>query len=229
MPGLRGKIGRVVESITTLEINTLLADGMTGEQMVDPRQGLFDVGEEYCHAVKRLVPGLAEGHPALLGDQSCGSKQAFAALYTVAKQALAAPPANLSNVDRALLQRIKVKSAQVGAMFDRLAESSSTGAHLDNNLSRKQMNLHPRPPPLPLEQDDLVFLRKIWELSTATIAVQTVITLGGDVVSRVQRDLIFDEHTTLLNIHREGISVAVASWSSMIKAIGEFFSSLIRR
>lgn len=231
MVGIRGKLGRVVEDITTLEINTILCDGMTGEQMADPRQALFDLGYEYIEALRGLVPGFVPPPRSQGAEPICGSREVFAHLHRAARDALVAPPAGLGRQDRALVTRIKVKSGQLVALFDRLRQGADPAAAIDNELCRADINGsagRPAPPPLPLAQDDLIQLRKIWELSTDTIAMQTVITLGGDVVSRMQRDLVTDENAVLLRVHADGIKIALSSWGAMIKALGEFVGSLLR-
>ena len=230
----RTKLGRIVEDIGTLEVNTVLCDGMTGEQMTDPRHALFDLGDEYLGAVARLVPGFQPPPETQGKDPIRGARGVFEHLHRAARDALRADAGSaLSPSDRALLTRIKVKSGQLVALFDRLraAAPADPDAAVDNALSRADINgsgARPRPPPLPLSRDDHILLRKVWELSTDTIALQTVITLDGDVVSRIQRDYASAAHADLHRLHGDGIAVAIRSWGAMIKAAADLLASLVR-
>lgn len=231
----RSKLGRILEDIGTLEVNTVLCDGMTGEQMTDPRHALFDLGDEYLGAVARLVPGFQPPPESQGKDPIRGARGVFELLHRAARDALRGDAAAaLAPSDRALLTRVKVKSGQLVALFDRLraaAPAADSSAAVDNALSRADINgsgARPRPPPLPLSRDDHILLRKIWELSTDTIALQTVITLDGDVVSRVQRDYAGAAHADLHRLHGDGIAIAIRSWGAMIKAAADLLASLVR-
>lgn len=233
MAVLGGKLGRMVEDITTLEVNTIICDGMTGEEMSDPRQALFDVGAEYIDVLRRLVPGFQPPPESAPGpDQVCGSRAVFAALHVAARDADPDHLAGLSTHERTLVTRVRVKSGHLVALFDRLRSATSDPAdHIDNTLCRRAINGSDgftRPPPLPLTYDERMLLRKIWELSTETIAMQTVINLSGDVVSRLQRDYIGEQHAVLHKIHGEGIRIALTSWGAMIQAIGDLLGALRR-
>lgn len=236
MVDFRGKLGRIVEDITSLEVNTILCDGMTGERMIDPRRALFDLGVEYIDALRRLVPGFQAPPQTLTADPICGSREVFRALHRAASDALQAAESDgreLGPRDRTILVRVKVQSGQLVALFDRLKAARgapSAPDAIENELSRTVIDGEggSKPPPLTLTLDDHMLLRKTWELSTETIAMQTVITLDGDVVSRIQRDYADERYAVVHRIHAEGLRVALASWREMISAIGEFFAVLFR-
>jgi hypothetical protein len=48
-----------------------------------------------------------------------------------------------------------------------------------------------------------------------------LITLDGDVVSRVQRDFATPQHDALHRLHGEGVKIALSNWSRIIKAISD--------
>ena len=232
---LSRRLGRIVEDITTLEVNTIICDGMTGEQMTDPRHALFDLGSEYMEALARLDPEFKPPPAMVALEPVCGGREAFRALHKGARAALAR--GDRIRGDRAILTRVKVKSGQLVALFDRLRERvrdegiAIEPAVLDNELTRNQINgssdSRTKPPPLPLAADDRILLRKTWELSTELIALQSVITLDGDVVSRVSRDFADDDHKVIHRIHGEGLTIAMASWSALIQAIAQMIASVM--
>ncbi|MEZ4382943.1 MAG: hypothetical protein R3A79_16575 [Nannocystaceae bacterium] len=233
---LSRRLGRIVEDITTLEVNTIICDGMTGEQMTDPRHALFDLGSEYLDALMRLDPGFEPPPEMVAPAPICGGRAAFRALHKGAREALRRGDDRVHG-DRAILTRVKVKSGQLVALFDRLRQrareegDAAAPAIRDNELTRNQINgsgdSTRKPPPLPLAADDRVLLRKTWELSTELIALQSVITLDGDVVSRVSRDFADDDHKVIHRIHGEGLTIAMANWSALMQAIAAMIGSVL--
>lgn len=211
----RNVLGRILEDIVTIEINTIVCNGMTGEQMVDPRHALFDIGVEYIEALRKLGADLDSLPDTCKKDDKpvCGSKDVFSKLYEIARD-FESTQTHTTCTPRqvTLVNRIKVKSGQIVALFDRLKGET-------NEFSRSAMNDPDTKKPMVLGHDDRVFIRKIWELGTEEVVMQTVITLDGDVVSRVQRDFASKDHDVLHRLHGEGIKIALSTWATIIETI----------
>ncbi|MBV8457580.1 MAG: hypothetical protein JO122_13305 [Acetobacteraceae bacterium] len=87
-----------------------------------------------------------------------------------------------------------------------------------------EMNREPFPHFSP---DAIVKLRKIWEIGTATVVMQTVIQIDGDVVSRIlpRRD---DAETRVLNdIHQSAVEVSFKHWTFLVQLAESFVSSAL--
>ena len=80
---------------------------------------------------------------------------------------------------------------------------------------------------------ELVQIRKIWDIGTDQIVVQTVIQLDGDVVTRLKPDVDEEEeHITLpeLNeLHERSVKLSVAFWDQLIGILKDFFENIIER
>ena len=74
-----------------------------------------------------------------------------------------------------------------------------------------------------LDSDAAVRLRKIWELGTDQIVVQTIVHIDGDSVTRFQRGIDRRVLEFYLDIHNRGIDTAVKQWQTLFDA----FSALI--
>jgi hypothetical protein len=73
-----------------------------------------------------------------------------------------------------------------------------------------------------LEIGDRLAIRKMWEIGTEHVVIQTCISLGGDVTTRISSDLVMRDaeiRDMLLNAHRESTSISVAHWKSLLDAI----------
>lgn len=82
--------------------------------------------------------------------------------------------------------------------------------------------------PLGLSENELVFLRKAWELGTAVVAMQTVIQIDGDVINRLN-PLMLDKNFQQLNdYHRAGVNISLQHWSDLVNVAKELVVGLVR-
>ncbi|HGG57816.1 MAG TPA: hypothetical protein ENK31_08485 [Nannocystis exedens] len=78
---------------------------------------------------------------------------------------------------------------------------------------------HRRIPRL-LRADEFGVVRKIWEVGTELVLVQTSVQLDGDVVTRISETLLSPDMTetrqTILTAHQENVSTALSHWRSLV-------------
>ena len=73
--------------------------------------------------------------------------------------------------------------------------------------------------------DERVTLRKIWEVGTETVMLQTTIQLDGDVLTRLRPfrdDTDAARYERLHTLHREGVETALATWQTLIDTAVRF-------
>ncbi len=79
---------------------------------------------------------------------------------------------------------------------------------------------HRRIPRL-LRADEFGVVRKIWEVGTELVLVQTSVQLDGDVVTRISETLLSPEmaetHRIILTAHQENVSTAISHWRSLVE------------
>lgn len=69
---------------------------------------------------------------------------------------------------------------------------------------------------------DYLMIRKIWEVGTEDVVLQTVIHLDGDVVNRVRAFYLDQpEASALFKMHEMGTGVAVRGWEHLINLVQE--------
>ena len=72
-------------------------------------------------------------------------------------------------------------------------------------------------------EHERAMLRKIWDLGTEQIVMQTLIALDGDIVTRVSEDYLGDKYKQLYALHEKGISYSLQYWNMIISAAIQFF------
>jgi hypothetical protein len=93
---------------------------------------------------------------------------------------------------------------------------------LTNGYSRSDLVNSDDIPPLPISEAHLVTIRKIWELGTEVIAMQTIVQVDGDVITRLN-PYYLDEtrYPKLQDYHNRGVSVALEHWVNLVNVAKE--------
>lgn len=81
----------------------------------------------------------------------------------------------------------------------------------------------------PLTSDEIVSIRKVWELGTETIVMQTVVQLDGDVVTRIDEARMTVEHQALRDLHRESVDTALGRWDDLVNTVVRIVGALAGR
>ncbi|GEM_PF-1976502 len=94
----------------------------------------------------------------------------------------------------------------------------------NNDLPRNKMHMIPD---LELNASQLSLLRKVSEIGTERIMLQTVIHADGDVTTRIAERLIYEPNETLFNIHNQAVDSSVRFWGNLVDTIGRMASGLL--
>ena len=79
-----------------------------------------------------------------------------------------------------------------------------------------------------LSASDRAQIRKIWEIGTETVLVQSVIDIEGDVLTRINPEVARGSKPHVLEIHQTGIETSMKMWSSLIAVAGSLLAALTR-
>ncbi|GAB4335862.1 MAG: hypothetical protein OHK0038_13760 [Flammeovirgaceae bacterium] len=97
----------------------------------------------------------------------------------------------------------------------------------NNDLSVKDINEYGD---FELAPDQITMIRKIWEIGTQQVLMQTVIQIDGDVTSYITPQFIELPHELrrmVLNMHNESITTATNFWSALFKTIANLAGKAI--
>lgn len=68
-----------------------------------------------------------------------------------------------------------------------------------------------------MKQSELVMVRKIWEVGTEVIAMQTTIQVDGDVITRLNPNYMDEKvYEKLSSYHKDGVNIALSYWGNLI-------------
>ncbi len=81
---------------------------------------------------------------------------------------------------------------------------------------------------LPLSADEMITLRKVWEIGVETVVMQTVVQLDGDIVTRIQTGRETAANKSIHDLHRQSVESALAHWQFLGKTLAEFLTSTLR-
>lgn len=81
---------------------------------------------------------------------------------------------------------------------------------------------------LPLTSDELVTIRKIWEVGTETVVMQTIVQLDGDLLTRVQAGRETAADQSLHELHRQAVDNAIRNWQFLGQTVASFMTSALR-
>jgi len=246
----------LAENLLTLEINTIIKADMTGNNMpTNRREALLDIAKDYHYKLVELncrEPCVwdAAGIMAFLELRQraiAGARTANAEL----KQETDAVRYQTLKEMIIMLNRIQSQSELIVSMFIKLARAVNLSFNLDeyreimaerveniedflphddenrvwnNDLSRARMQ---ELDDLALDASDISMIRKIWEIGTERVVLQTVIHADGDITTRIAERLLYNPDPILFQIHNESVQGAVNFWTGLVDTIGKMAGSLL--
>lgn len=95
----------------------------------------------------------------------------------------------------------------------------------NNDLPRSKMQ---DIPDLELTPSQMTLIRKIWEIGTEQVVLQTVIHADGDITSRISERLLQKPNPVLFQIHHESVQGAVGFWTNMVETIGKMAANFFQ-
>jgi len=213
----RAGVDRLFGDICSLEINTVAPTGITGRKMPSAAQALVEVAASYRDSLgmaplARSVP-LAQEFEAI-GEEARAQSEAAPAARG---RGGAAPGPAVPETDVPVRAVAFVR--RVAGNCERLAELTRRPP-----VAKALEGWSPAfasAPELPLSASELAELRKVWELRTATVSMQTVVQLDGDVITRIDAEPGSQVDQDLLALHRSMVGTSAEHWQFLIEAVGK--------
>jgi hypothetical protein len=81
-----------------------------------------------------------------------------------------------------------------------------------------------------MKQGEMVLVRKIWEVGTEVIAMQTTIQVDGDVITRLNPNYLDEKvYEKLSDYHKNGVNMALSYWANLVGIAQGLLSRLTGR
>lgn len=137
---------------------------------------------------------------------------------------------------RTILNRIRRNCDQLKTIVESLAKQPATEKNATDKFIGKRrgelcaMSALPEPPKLPpAPPEHLTRIRKIWDIGTDRIVLQTVIQLDGDIIFRATKAYAQASQHPLVEAHRRATDIGLKHWSSMFELIASLVGGLADR
>jgi hypothetical protein len=225
--GVVDKLKQIAESLFALEVNTILKANMTASKMSSRAHALLDIVSDYDTTLSALGagPGMerplkasVEAFKALRFRANKRSKELQALREQGAWASLSAEGLAGKQADLVMLCRICDNSDHLKEILTKLeARDKEPFECTRDNAMTVKTNLLP---------EEVVALRKCWELGTEQVVMQTVIHIDGDVISRIHPLYLDPKHHAALEIHASSVATSVRFWARLIKLVGSFTGSI---
>jgi hypothetical protein len=224
---LRQWLKERVEDVLNVEVNTLMAEGITASRMPPWPVAMGEVIQAYVDFLRRFgcVDRRLDGI-----DHRQPSDDAFAVLLELANAAAARGKGDAdggdfsTTVDSAVLRRIQRYSEDLQQVVTELLTESPAARPYIRVPGREEVRVADSRLPR-LAQAQVTPLRKAWELKTHTVAVQTVFQFDGDMVNRVAvRSLPRDNQSVLFELHKNGLDRALGYWAMIFELFERVFA-----
>jgi len=229
-------ISLVAKNLFTLEVNTIIKANILGTKMPPAVHALLDIASDYDAQLSVYEAELAMTpveQPAAAKDETgkhVANEELFHWLRRRADDCMGSfrdPAATRFLVDLKLrlllLQRIKDNCDQIRSIFQGLAHRK---AELPKGKALSREATSHGTADLPLHPNELLTLRKIWEIGLEEILAQTVIQVDGDVTTRVHPNVVSGDMAQLLNIHQQSVSNSVGIWKGLASMLGSFMENV---
>ena len=224
---------RLATNLLSLEINTVLKDNILAT--VVPRTGhaLIDILKDYEIELTRIEGVLtrAAANPEtaaapkseapISASHSVADYESFDALRTRARAVYHDPRWALLGEERTgLLQmvcRIRDNADEIKDILTKVTERGNSKPR----FTRAEVA------PIRLLPEETLAIRKIWEIGTEVIEMQTVVQLDGDVVTRLRPARALVQNDPLLAVHNQAVMTSVGTWNRLVDTLANFARTLL--
>ena len=211
---LQADLENASRQILTLEINTIVRDEILGTKMDNPERALMDISIWYTTKLNSIARQMLND-PRCPLDAPARGKDPFRDFNATAS----------GLVDKALFETIhgRAKALFVAASDWGVSPEGSGQlmlCRIQEKCGQVEQLLAARTPKSdqPPSGTQLMLLRKIWEVGTEEIAIQTVIQIDGDVITRVQAAHAGPD-APMLALHHDAVRTAVDFWSGLVSLV----------
>ncbi|MDM8536290.1 hypothetical protein QUF70_06015 [Desulfobacterales bacterium HSG17] len=228
MGDLSERLKDFFDELTHIEVNTIIKPNMTGRKMPKPRHAIIEIAKKYRLKLVELGYPLADEEnvkPGCYKSFDMIREKANEAIKNFEKKADQKHLSLEEEEELVMLFRIKSMSDQVKGIFNALKLRNIES--WDNDFSHDEVEKIQMD--LPLETGEIIMIRKIWEMGLEQIAMQTVVQLDGDVVTRIKPKYADENSRVIHNIHNQGVTISLNFWSELINIVKDFLHVFVKK
>lgn len=213
---LKEQMQNIASDLFNLEILTIVKPNITGRKMPVPRKALEEIAKKYNFKLKTLGCGFDDNklkaQNIVLGSYNSFEKLLAASKNKINKDFKGKERLNDDQEGTMwMLYRIKSMCATIIDIFDSLkgrgVEDWQNDLSRIKGLAKSSLKANP---------DELVKIRKAWELGVEEIVMKTIVQLDGDVITRVKKKYTDEKYQSLREMHQQGVRTSVDFWQTLV-------------
>jgi hypothetical protein len=184
------QLKEIFHDLHNIEINIIFRSGMTGRKFPDVGKALDEIAVAY----ERFLGETS----SLTEPVRARTKESFDKLKEAAEkdpdfELSEAPESTPGSARAVILRRIWRNCWELSRILDESNDKFSS--------------------------DDLLAVRKIWEVGTEVIVMQTVVQLDGDIVTRIDRAHVGSSNAPVQQLHKTALETAMGHWQFLFETL----------
>lgn len=212
---------RILDDLHTLEINTIQNDAMTARRMPPLPTAVAEIADVYTSWMIKTLREAPNDDYNAKDRQSQFKRLRDGAANIMHSSALA--PEEQVIARRIYRNSIALKTLCKDACANEAAKPYFAGMSLDDLYGTPDSVLEAAWRPA---LDDRAEVRKIWEVQTEFVLMQSMIQLEGDVVTRFSPLTADKSNAQVIEIHQQAIRTSTQMWAVMMEAVGSLAKAL---
>lgn len=228
LEGLR----RIANDLTKLEINTIMNDQLSGRKLPGLEEAFLDIAIDYTKWLADNVGSNALPNQAELErlrseirqhiGQNISTKEIASKYEASGKQILE----KIKSAAQATVDDEEVMAALAKESKDVIPNRIVENITILIDLLERYQQGSGDGLSAELAASDALALRKIWEIGTQVVLMQTVIQLDGDVITYIRNRNVASD-AMLQRLHQSSVQTATDSWQFLVKTVGSAASNLV--
>jgi len=220
-------ISELLDDLTHLEINTLLKEGMTAAQPPDYIEEVFyRLVERYTIKLNIILDRNEIGFPTK--REEFASVQQLHAHINELCDHMDDNQLRMAEDDYIIFLRMKsfcvyVQSKDNVGIKDRETEESIDETLYTVNLPRHEEYA------FDLTVRERAKLKRMYDLGTETVILQTRFGIDGDVVTRIEQNFAARPRQTILDVHDKHTNLSLNYWDKLVNLVVDVVSGIFER
>lgn len=200
-----------IDELLSLEVNTIIKPGMTATRQPNTAGTMVEILETYEEKLDQLA---TEGEKR---ERNC-DRVDLARWKDLHAWATDLGDRYAKNgAHHVMVVRIRDNAAQIRQIFEK-----NPNAAFDVSARETKPDKD-----FALDDSQKIMLRKVWELGTEEVVMQTVIYLDGDVITRLQPRCYEDpEMRKVIEIHNQSVKTSIEFWGRLVDLVKTFVDAV---
>ncbi|MCF8365607.1 MAG: hypothetical protein K9H16_07495 [Bacteroidales bacterium] len=219
-------ISKLLDDLTHLEINTIIKKGMTSAPQPEEIEEVLSV--LLSDYKERL--GIIHNRNNIEKKIDVDSVKSYKKLYEVLHDLSTYMDSEkiwLDDGDFMIFLRMKSFCKYLESRAKDIKFSQRNGIDDTSDIYSVDMNEFSKFK-LDMNSRDRVMIKRLYDLGTERIVMQTRIGIDGDVITRIEENFANKPRQVVLDLHEKHTDLSVKYWQSLINVVKDLVSGIIR-